>query len=536
MANTNNIWLLVGRETEGNNVKRYIFMNYNGSKNLVPKKSAIKFCREHEVLNVQISGDNLTGKGIAITALPRYTEQKGLGLQQVSGMNQAAVISAAQPLINQYIQKKDREQQKKNENQQNDSKYKQNEYVKNKLDTIGLLLNIALYMKDITNEMASNGQFTRYIKQIDIDNAEGDSLTNLIQRQGVMGLANGLSDRLQRLDNRVRKYNLDKQFLQTINNLNNQCEQLKRLHSETRQIIKQNKEEQNTLQKEQQQQVFMDDIPVVDDIGNDAIEIVDNIPIVDDIGDDAIKIADDIAVVDNMGNGVIESVNDKTEIKKLAEENFMSEIESVLGALEESAHIVQYEYLQNTGRYRHEDNIVYSDPFTYKVASTLMDIRRIIMSEFNIPRETRENGFINRALPWKISKNFDMDLSISMLRNISRIKELNLKDGIKAFKEALEETDCLSKEYTHILRRIESDLEDLYKKVDDSKQFCVNERYDDGTLKYEHLRTVYAQFIDGEYYGGESGEGVKNDIADLINTLEEYINTLTYTGGVYKKM
>lgn len=51
---------------------------------------------------------------------------------------------------------------------------------------------MALNMKDITNEMTSNGQFTRYLKQIDIDNAEGDNLTNLIQRQSVTGLVNGL--------------------------------------------------------------------------------------------------------------------------------------------------------------------------------------------------------------------------------------------------------------------------------------------------------------------------------------------------------
>lgn len=83
MKDTNNIWLLVGRETDGNNTKNYILMNYNGGTQFVQKRSIVKFCREHEVINVQLSGDNITGRGIAITSLPRYVKQQGFGLQQI---------------------------------------------------------------------------------------------------------------------------------------------------------------------------------------------------------------------------------------------------------------------------------------------------------------------------------------------------------------------------------------------------------------------------------------------------------------------
>lgn len=39
MKNTGNIWLLVGRETEGNNIKNYILMDYNGCTQFVQKRS-----------------------------------------------------------------------------------------------------------------------------------------------------------------------------------------------------------------------------------------------------------------------------------------------------------------------------------------------------------------------------------------------------------------------------------------------------------------------------------------------------------------
>lgn len=228
MKDTNNIWLLVGRETEGNNIKNYILIDYNGCTQFVQKRSIVKFCREHEVINVQLSGDSITGKGIAITALPRYTKQQGFGLQQVSGMSQNEVIQMAQPLINQYMQRKEAAQQRKEANSPEAQKAKQNEYVVNKLIIIEDLIVTALAMKDITNELASSEHITRYIKQIDIDNAEGDSLDNLIKRQGVNGLVNGLLLRLDKLNIRITKYNLDKSLRNHISKLKSNCNDIKK--------------------------------------------------------------------------------------------------------------------------------------------------------------------------------------------------------------------------------------------------------------------------------------------------------------------
>ena len=303
MKNTGNIWLLVGRETEGNNIKNYILMDYNGCTQFVQKRSIAKFCKEHEVINVQLSGDSITGKGIAITALPRYVKQQGFGLQQVSGVSQAEVIQMAQPLINQYMQKKDAELRKKQEDSTEAQKDKQNNYVLNKLSVIENLINIALNMKDITNELASNGQFTRYIKQIDIDNAEGDSLTNLIQRQGVNGLANGLLNRLDRLKDRIHKQGLNKAFISQADELKTKCEEIKKLHSETKSIIKNsrtNEAEQDKLLSKQITEV--DDIPVIED-SSDMIQVdyEDTIPIVDDIGAGDIEIdQNDIVKLDSI--------------------------------------------------------------------------------------------------------------------------------------------------------------------------------------------------------------------------------------------
>jgi hypothetical protein len=159
----------------------------------------------------------------------------------------------AQPLIEQYNNKKALEQQKKEENSPDAIKEKRTNYVKDKLNIIGQILNIALAMKDITNEMASDGQFTRYIKQIDIDNAEGDSLNKLIQRQGVNGLANGLEDRLTRLNERIDKYNLDKGLKATVKRLKGDCKTLKEMHTSTKKLISLNKQEEVREEKEQKE-------------------------------------------------------------------------------------------------------------------------------------------------------------------------------------------------------------------------------------------------------------------------------------------
>ena len=225
------IYLIVGKIVDGNNVKSYVVMSENGNTQLVKKASILKFCRDNNVLNVTVSKNSLTGKGIMLSNIPKYKDTGMFGMQQMSGMSQAEVIQLAQPYIEKYKQDKINKQTKQNNN---NDKTKQEQYVMSKIDIIELLINYALQMKNVTNEMASNGDFTKYIKQIDIDNAEGDSLDNLIKRQGVIGLANGLIDRLNRLKNRVKKFGLDKNLLSMIEHLEKECEQLRKLHSETK--------------------------------------------------------------------------------------------------------------------------------------------------------------------------------------------------------------------------------------------------------------------------------------------------------------
>lgn len=315
------VCLIIGKVVEGNSVKSYVVMNENGSTQLVKRVSIFKFCRDNDVLNVTVSKNSLTGKGVMLSNIPKYKDTGIFGMQQVGGMSQEEVMQLAQPYIEQYRQNKQRKQSKQNNS---NDKSKQEQYVMSKIDIIELLINCALQMKNITNEMASNGDFTRYIKQIDIDNAEGDSLDNLIKRQGVNGLAKGLLDRLNRLKNRVKKFGLNKNLLVMIEHLEKECEQLKKLHSETKQIIKQNKDKESIEEKENRQlesdaeSENIDDIPVVEDAHIDAIEIdtsdkyiqsIDDIfgdiPVVDDAADDGVLVTvenDSIPIVDDVSN------------------------------------------------------------------------------------------------------------------------------------------------------------------------------------------------------------------------------------------
>lgn len=464
MNQTYDIWLLIGRETEGNSIKNYIFMHYNGNTQFIQKRSVVKFCKEHTVLNVQISGDSIVGKGIAITALPRYTKQQGFGLQQVSGMSQDEVKHLAEPLINQYIQKKDVELQKKQENSTEAQKDKQSNYILNKLSIIENLINIALNMKDITNELASNGQFTRYIKQIDIDNAEGDSLTNLIQRQGVNGLANGLIDRLQRIENRIRKFELDKRLLNEIGNLKNQCEQLKKLHTETKQIIKQNKDEKVRLEKEEVQEqkelkLSIDNIQIVEDTETDMIQIstpdgylesiddvFNDIPVVDDSNESEL-----IAIESNYEDlGDIPVVdNEKLDINNAIDELFFSHDGYTTSKSKRDGIIEDYRSWDKFGM-----KIVDIITIIYKGTNNTF------MVKADIPPMFRVNGFSSDIF------KFPGDYTIKITReNINKAKEglqNYINNTLQIYADAdklLNEQYALSKELSNEIKQISNNLE-----------------------------------------------------------------------------
>mgnify|MGYP002517893522 CR=1 FL=1 len=383
------IYLIVGKIVDGNNVKSYIVMSENGNTQLIRKTSILKFCRDNDVLNVNASKNGLTGKGIMLSNIPKYKDTGMFGMQQVGGMSQAEVIQLAQPYIEKYKQDKINKQSKQDNN---NDKTKQEQYVLNKIDIIELLINYALKMKNITNEMASNGDFTRYIKQIDIDNAEGESLDNIIKRQGVNGLANGLLDRLNKLKNRVKKFGLNNNLLVMIEHLENECEQLRKLHSETKQIIKQNKDRENIEEKEVKQlentieKENLDAIPVVDDAHIDAIEISAPETHIENIED----IFGDIPIVDDADeNGILVPLEDELEnIEKL-------DISSVLDELflSHDGYSTQNRSSKNgiTAEYRSWDN------FGMSVASIITIIYKgtdnKFMVEASIPPMYKVKGY-----------------------------------------------------------------------------------------------------------------------------------------------
>lgn len=403
------VCLVIGKVVEGNSVKSYVVMNENGSTQLVKRVSIFKFCRDNDVLNVTVSKNSLTGKGVMLSNIPKYKDTGIFGMQQVGGMSQEEVIQLAQPYIEQYRQNKQRKQSKQNSS---NDKSKQEQYVMSKIDIIELLINCALQMKNITNEMASNGDFTRYIKQIDIDNAEGDSLDNLIKRQGVNGLAKGLLDRLNRLKNRVKKFGLHKNLLVMIEHLEKECEQLKKLHSETKQIIRQNKDKESIEEKENRQleseaeSENIDDIPVVEDAHIDAIEvntsdkyirniddIFGDIPVVEDANTDAIEIeyseskSSEITSIDDIFKQEQPSKEDKETQNKIDElcdlySKAVTNIGNIIHntkRIAEIAHDVDMEYpgVHNritkdkiNSNYNSEDDIVkdISDHYDYIIA------------------------------------------------------------------------------------------------------------------------------------------------------------------------
>jgi hypothetical protein len=327
------IWLIVGKEVDGNTIKNYIFMNNSGNTQFVQRRSLEKFMREHEVINAQINGDTIVGRGISLNALPRYIKDNNFGLQQVGGLSQNEIIQQSQPLIAQYNNKKALEEQRKTAQGTDAILEKRNAYIENKLNIISSILSISLAMKDITNEMATNGQFTRYLKQIDIDNAEGDSLTKLIQRQGVNGLANGIEERLNRLSERVTKFSLNKDFKVKIKELKSDCNTLREMHADTKKIISNNKkqeelEEENAIEIIDEEEDLSDAIEIASEDLSDAIEIAsedieDAIEIIseeEDLSDAiALEAEEEQKITVKLDKEEQKSQNEQTEVDKAYE-------------------------------------------------------------------------------------------------------------------------------------------------------------------------------------------------------------------------
>lgn len=461
------IYLIVGKIVNGNNVKSYVVMGENGNTQLIRKVSILKFCKDNDVLNVTTSKSGLTGKGIMLSNIPKYKDTGMFGVQQVGGMSQAEVIQLAQPYIEKYKQDKVNKQAKQDNN---NGKTKQEQYVLNKIDIIELLINYALKMKNITNEMASNGDFTRYIKQIDIDNAEGDSLDNLIKRQGVNGLANGLLDRLNKLKDRVKKFGLDNNLLVMIGHLENECEQLRKLHSETKEIIKQNRDRENIEEKENRQlentieKENLDDIPVVEDAHIDAIEISVPETHIENIGD----IFSDIPVVDDADEGgILVPLEDELEnIERLDINNVLDEL-----FISHEGYSKQNSSSKNdiTAEYKSWDN------FGMSVASIITIIYKgndnKFMIEASIPTIYKVKGYNTGSF------KFPGDYTVKITRdNIDKAK-IGLQDYISNTIQVYTDADRMLSEQCQLSKQLLDEIDTARKSISTEWSFYLMSQY-----------------------------------------------------------
>ena len=244
-----NIWLVVGKEVDGNEVKKYMLLSDSGNRQSLTKNQLIRFCKSNEVVNIQTAGDNITGKGISLNSIARYKRSNQFGLDFIGGLSEQQVISAAQPYI-QQLRESEARKQREQLNKLNNNNSSKLETIRKKLFMYNNILNEASKMKDLTNLYASDSRLTRYLKQIDIENTDDESLSKMIERQGVNGLAKEIRNRIHKVNKRATEYKLTDSLMQenngvtvkqAINQLLSKCDEIEKLHAETKKIIKDNK-------------------------------------------------------------------------------------------------------------------------------------------------------------------------------------------------------------------------------------------------------------------------------------------------------
>lgn len=247
MIDSKDIWYIAGRLIEGNTVKQYLFYNTKNQTKWVLHHNAASFVKNNVVINCNSNGSNLVGVGIQLTSLPRFVKGSNGNIQQVGGYTIQQVQQLAYSLLKEY-----QEKQVTSNNKVNDNKQKVN-YVTNKLKLINNLIYTALKMKDLTNGMAENGVLYKYLRQIDIDNAGDMTLAHLVRTREVNGLADGLKERLQNLNKRMVKYNLQNEVVDGIilgnkcRELLVKCEDIKKLHIDTKRLIELNKKNEKDI-------------------------------------------------------------------------------------------------------------------------------------------------------------------------------------------------------------------------------------------------------------------------------------------------
>lgn len=105
-------WLLAGKEMDGSHVKHYLLLSNRGSRKQLTANQLSTFYKSNDILNINISGNNVSGVGISLNSLPKYKRQNGQ-LVQYGGMNEQQVIAQADSLIKKYENKQNIEEKKK---------------------------------------------------------------------------------------------------------------------------------------------------------------------------------------------------------------------------------------------------------------------------------------------------------------------------------------------------------------------------------------------------------------------------------------
>jgi len=105
-------WLLAGKEMDGNHVKHYLLLSNRGSRKQLTANQLSTFYKSNDILNISVSGTNVSGIGISLNSLPKYKRQNGQ-LVQYGGIKEQQVIAQADSLIKRYENKQNIEEKKK---------------------------------------------------------------------------------------------------------------------------------------------------------------------------------------------------------------------------------------------------------------------------------------------------------------------------------------------------------------------------------------------------------------------------------------
>jgi len=105
-------WLLAGKEMDGNHVKHYLLLSNRGSRKQLTANQLSTFYKSNDILNISVSGTNVSGIGISLNSLPKYKRQNGQ-LVQYGGISEKQVIAQADSLIKRYENKQNIEEKKK---------------------------------------------------------------------------------------------------------------------------------------------------------------------------------------------------------------------------------------------------------------------------------------------------------------------------------------------------------------------------------------------------------------------------------------